>query len=198
MKKPVLLATDENIIYAITHSPKKSLGHIVKFLQVDMHLRTDADTSRRIKDLLGLRCYSMERKETYPVEEVMRHVGVAEVMFDGDIMKMRSARYEVFKQCGIKCVSCGIVGTHFVKERSHNSGPYHFNLYATNANGYEVLMTKDHIIPKSKGGKDSMDNYQTMCVVCNVRKSDTHEPEAQKILTNFGGGLHEQPAMAAV
>jgi 5-methylcytosine-specific restriction endonuclease McrA len=34
-------------------------------------------------------------------------------------------------------------------------------------------MTKDHIVPKSKGGKDMLSNTQTMCVICNTKKGDT-------------------------
>lgn len=37
-------------------------------------------------------------------------------------------------------------------------------------NGKEVLMTKDHIIPKSKGGANDISNYQTMCKRCNEAK----------------------------
>lgn len=33
-------------------------------------------------------------------------------------------------------------------------------------------MTKDHIMPKSKGGADSLSNYQTMCLPCNEAKAD--------------------------
>lgn len=31
-------------------------------------------------------------------------------------------------------------------------------------------MTKDHIVPKSKGGPDKIENYQTMCTECNCIK----------------------------
>jgi len=41
--------------------------------------------------------------------------------------------------------------------------------------GHEVLMTKDHIIPKSKGGKNTLKKYQTMCTHCNCRKGSNHE-----------------------
>lgn len=37
-------------------------------------------------------------------------------------------------------------------------------------NGKEVLMTKDHVIPKSKGGANDISNYQTMCKRCNEAK----------------------------
>lgn len=33
-------------------------------------------------------------------------------------------------------------------------------------------MTKDHIIPKSKDGKDDISNYQTMCYKCNLEKGN--------------------------
>ena len=42
--------------------------------------------------------------------------------------------------------------------------------YAIDGNGKEVLMTKDHIFPHNKGGKNNISNYQTMCVKCNVAK----------------------------
>ena len=50
---------------------------------------------------------------------------------------------------------------------------YHFNLYAINDSGDEVLMTKDHIIPKSKGGKNHLSNYQPMCCYCNCKKDNS-------------------------
>jgi 5-methylcytosine-specific restriction endonuclease McrA len=33
-------------------------------------------------------------------------------------------------------------------------------------------VTLDHIIPKSKGGEDSEENWQIMCHDCNVNKGD--------------------------
>jgi len=36
-------------------------------------------------------------------------------------------------------------------------------------------MTKDHIIPSSKGGVNKLRNLQTMCVTCNVKKGNTIE-----------------------
>ena len=49
------------------------------------------------------------------------------------------------------------------------------NLYAINEKGEEVLMTKDHIEPKSLGGKNSLNNYQTMCTICNCEKGSKIE-----------------------
>jgi hypothetical protein len=46
------------------------------------------------------------------------------------------------------------------------------NLYAIDKNGNEILMTKDHIVPKSKGGANALYNYQPMCSHCNAEKAD--------------------------
>jgi hypothetical protein len=74
-------------------------------------------------------------------------------------------------------------GRFFVKEKhSHVQGEkYHFNLYAIDDVGDEVLMTKDHIIPKrrgnrSDGGPDHISNYQTMCKPCNEAKGHAAKP----------------------
>jgi 5-methylcytosine-specific restriction endonuclease McrA len=33
-------------------------------------------------------------------------------------------------------------------------------------------MTIDHILPRSKGGKDTLENLQPMCSSCNAKKAD--------------------------
>jgi 5-methylcytosine-specific restriction endonuclease McrA len=85
-------------------------------------------------------------------------------------VKMGSSRYRCFAKFGITCVCCGIEGRYFALERDYKSARFHFNLYAIDADGDEILMTKDHIVPKSKGGKNHLSNYQPMCVTCNRDK----------------------------
>lgn len=90
---------------------------------------------------------------------------------NGVNVKLSSERYPVF-QSSVVCVHCGLVGSFFGIERTDKSHTdnYHLNLYGINADGEEVLFTKDHIIPRSKGGKNAQYNYQTMCVECNGKK----------------------------
>lgn len=93
--------------------------------------------------------------------------------YDGHMVKMTSQRYQLFASKGVVCVTCGVVGMYFALEKNRNDqgNRYHFNLYGEK-NGEEILFTKDHIIPKSKGGRDFLSNYQTMCVECNLEKAD--------------------------
>lgn len=126
----------------------------------------------------------LERKSTHSIEQIRELTKEvlfeedkrnAKVELDGDIIKGNSQRYQTFFTKGIKCVCCGIEGKYFAKEKVSRDKSYHLNLYAVDENGKEVLMTKDHILPKSKGGQDHIDNYQTMCVNCNVAKGNDLE-----------------------
>jgi hypothetical protein len=88
-------------------------------------------------------------------------------------VKITSQRYAVFKK-SIVCSCCGLEGKFFAIEKNYKDPypNYHLNLYGYDEKGKEVLITKDHIIPKSKGGKNHLSNYQTMCINCNVKKGN--------------------------
>lgn len=92
-------------------------------------------------------------------------------IINGDKINMASWRYQTFVKSGLACVSCGLVASYFAKETLTKNNRFHLNLYGIKDN-QEVLFTKDHIFPKSKGGTDSLDNFQTMCSPCNALKSD--------------------------
>jgi 5-methylcytosine-specific restriction endonuclease McrA len=95
---------------------------------------------------------------------------------NGVMVKMTSQRYAVFQK-SLACAKCGIVGSFFAIERPifPENVKYHLNLYAIDKDGNEVLMTKDHILPRSKGGHNNLSNYQTMCYPCNFEKGNTIE-----------------------
>ena len=95
----------------------------------------------------------------------------SDIEVDGYQVHPISLRYMTFYQKGTKCVCCGKEGAYFQldPDRYGTNADFrrHFNLYAEDG----TLMTKDHIIPKSKGGLNKVSNMQTMCAPCNKAKS---------------------------
>ena len=61
---------------------------------------------------------------------------------------MPGIRWQVFQRDNWRCVACG--------HDAHDGRILHV----------------DHILPRSKGGKDEISNYQTLCEVCNIGKSN--------------------------
>ena len=65
-------------------------------------------------------------------------------------------RWQIFERDDFKCVACGL---------SPHEG---------------AILHVDHIVPRSKGGKDEMNNYQTLCHKCNIGKSNKSETNLRK------------------
>jgi 5-methylcytosine-specific restriction endonuclease McrA len=144
-----------NVIEYEYVAPKCKKISTMKLLRKSTHNINDVYNA--VKDVL----FSEEREK--------------KVLLDGDKIKGNSHRYQTFFTKGTKCVYCGIEGKYFAKEKCRRCKSYHLNLYALDNEGNEVLMTKDHIIPKSKGGIDDISNYQTMCEPCNMAKGNKME-----------------------
>lgn len=64
------------------------------------------------------------------------------------IRVMPALRWQVFQRDQWKCVACG--------RNSHDGAILHV----------------DHIVPRSRGGRDVLENFQTLCDVCNIGKSN--------------------------
>ena len=104
------------------------------------------------------------------------------ILDNGYSINAQSLRYKTFYK-NDTCVNCGLKGKFLALEMilppslklPYNKKGFHLNLYAINEKGEEVLMTKDHIYPKAKGGRDVLSNMQTMCCHCNFDKADNIE-----------------------
>lgn len=72
------------------------------------------------------------------------------------LVKGRAKRLAVFDRDEWRCGLCG----------RRSGEPY------TNSRGKPALtsLEVDHIVPRSKGGTNDMDNLQTLCSSCNGRK----------------------------
>lgn len=94
----------------------------------------------------------------------------------GHVVGITSLRMKTFGRAasskkGIHCKACGIMATHFAVEGFRNSvfPSIHANLYGIK-DDKEILFTQDHVIPKSRGGADNLNNSQVMCQPCNSSK----------------------------
>ena len=76
-------------------------------------------------------------------------------------------RLKVFYYKGTTCCECGIKGT-ILTHGLDKKGNLHIDLCTDK---YYPL-TIDHIIPKSKGGKDTLENLRPMCRDCNRRRGN--------------------------
>jgi 5-methylcytosine-specific restriction endonuclease McrA len=124
------------------------------------------------------RASGYDKLKKYPLHEVFHIIGTGRRMFVTDLegipltVNTSSNRLLTFKK-NVVCVGCGVRGSHFWVECNPGAFNYHLNLYGITKTGDEILMTRDHIIPKSKGGSDHLNNMQTMCTKCNNKKGNT-------------------------
>lgn len=127
--------------------------------------------------------FAMIGEENLTVGQVSRKCD-HNIVVDGFDVHSKSLRYMTFYQKGVKCVCCGKEGTHFKLCGEEGSNRRHFNLYADDG----TLITKDHIIPASKGGPDKVSNMQTMCTLCNGAKGNSYSD----IKVEYIVGRHEK------
>lgn len=133
----------------------------------------------------------------------MRPVDQLQAIIDEMRHGLASVRHQMYFEKGTTCVTCGRAATHVIAWREKRYADavgfkgLHVDLISVADNGRETLMTADHIIPKSKGGPKTVENFQPMCSPCNQAKADT-VPEGwvderdPKTLTRNRGGLKEE------
>lgn len=87
--------------------------------------------------------------------------------FDGKEFSLR--RMHLILEMGVICKHCNLEGTKFCLE-TNMCGDLHMDLFSDD----DTMMTIDHKVPKSKGGPDSILNYQCLCYPCNLIKGNKH------------------------
>jgi len=78
------------------------------------------------------------------------------------------------KNIAMKCWVCGVEADRFIlkHQRNDTDKPPVLELYAHNGHSL-VMMTRDHIIPVSLGGSDSVENLRPGCSPCNNSRKNT-------------------------
>lgn len=114
----------------------------------------------------------LERRSVVKLSTVFKAMRNGKEMLDidGVTVKITSLRMQTFLEKGQVCVGCGLKATFFAVEKAKGN-VWHLNLYGVDGEGDEVLFTQDHIFNRAAGGKDSLSNSETMCLVCNIKKS---------------------------
>lgn len=71
-----------------------------------------------------------------------------------------SARYEVLKRARYRCELCG-------------------------ASAETAALHVDHILPRNRGGKDELSNFQALCITCNTNKRDTDDTDFRNMAVRY-------------
>ena len=122
----------------------------------------------------------IERGKGYSVSRILYRAEVADgkgkdsFIVSGNRIRI-SMTLRTFMRYGVKCAGCGTKARYFTIFRNEKGS--FLQLFAYDGEGKEVLMTKDHIVPRSKGGADDLKNYQPMCAICNTKKGNRYDYE---------------------
>lgn len=132
--------------------------------------------------LVGLyqsRTGAYRMNERIPLQGVLSKIPVrsednvrTRIMFHGRSINPMSRRMQTFKTKGTTCAHCGLEATHWELVADKYGVDWKLILMSN-----DVEMTQDHIIPKSRGGTNKMDNAQTLCMPCNFAKGGKLEEE---------------------
>lgn len=134
----------------------------------------------------------------FKTEQIMPFIGMDKpsIQLNGFNVKTSSTRLECFKRQQ-KCTTCECRGSVWLLQShvmvvihrtncfisncewcchhphiKHQVEAPHLNFYHVGKHGGLMLMTQDHIIPRSRGGSNKIDNLQTMCLRCNQWKAN--------------------------
>lgn len=128
-----------------------------------------------------LKTHNYQIVKTYTPDEIKAH-GDKEYFYDKKVTKKRIKlrRAQILNKIGYQCVedNCNLKDFHFGLGIDKGGG-LHLDLYGYDQEGDIVMITIDHIVPKSKGGSDTIDNFQPMCKVHNEMKAHEYNMDRQ-------------------
>ena len=134
--------------------------------------------------------HSKTLHEITDLESVFSFIRKGQKRIDIGGLNVSIRRMECFAVHGTLCVKCKQRTGNVILVEEWPNGQIHVDLYHRDENGNKVLMNIDHILPKSRGGKNDITNYQPMCQPCNSKKGnkmteDQQNEQAAKNLYNI-------------
>lgn len=110
---------------------------------------------------------------TEDIEELLKELeGKPKINILGHTLKLRGMRYQTLIRDRVTCMNCGKKAT-IAYLWFDPRGRYLLNFFATREECQADMLTKDHIIPKSKGGPTELNNLRCLCFDCNSKKGNS-------------------------
>jgi 5-methylcytosine-specific restriction endonuclease McrA len=73
-----------------------------------------------------------------------------------------------------RAIKLAAEGSHTEEEWQQLKAFYNYKCLRCGKHEPEIRLTRDHVIPLTQGGSDSIDNIQPLCARCNSKKTSKH------------------------
>jgi len=114
----------------------------------------------------------LEIKREHTVDEIFDLIRKGQQTMPEYKASLSTAKMRNFFHHGVKCKNCDVKGNVFRLQRYSDARNWHLNLYQVSSGNPDILITMDHVIPKSKGGIKDINNIQPLCSPCNNLKGN--------------------------
>ena len=145
------------------------------------HPERYAETDRKWKDVHREEINSKARERRQEKLEHYREIG--RNSYERHAEERRKYSLEYYKRFPEKSVAAtnrrralkyASESTHTEDEWKKLKAFYNFTCLRCGKQEPEIKLTRDHVIPLTQGGSDSIDNVQPLCARCNSKKNNKH------------------------